>query len=238
MRLLSQNLQAVPLRTPRAVRLDVARTVNDAEHNAVIFWQESYPGYYQRAIRAVCGDRYAHYMPKGCEAAISWTVAHWERIGSGMVPLHKGRATVCKPRRIFYVILRNRQSGRTAVFTNRHYVAHAWCRHVRPFKAWRKRQWLAGHAADVALIRHFATEGYPVAGGGDYNRGTRPYSGAELSRDYRPLDYAHDTPGVDWLWTLDGRDACFHPLTARTLTPRGSDHDGRMAITALHRVGR
>lgn len=230
MNLITQNVKAFLPMPQFKVRHDVRLTGVQAGDRGVILWQECERPRYQRAIRDL-GPLWDHHMPEGIGVPISWRADAWECLDRGLARLHAGKATVCKPRQITYVILRNRHTGRVVVFTNRHYVPGAHSPRPVTFRTWRQKAWAVGNSNDHALLVSFLERGYTVVGGGDYNR-TKVFSpphGTSVKVPGCPtaVPVVSFPQGKDWLFLMnaDATTRVAHG-PAETLPDRYSDHRG------------
>lgn len=242
MRLVAQNVRGFPPMTQAHVRADIAATAQDAGPAGVILWQEFYRPRYRQALRSL-GEGWAHYIPDvGKQCPISWRADRYQLLDAGVEFLHAGHRLITPRQFVTWVILRDRATGVEAVFTNRHYLPGAYARGFKPWRKWRVRTWEAANARDAALILRFVTQGYPVAGGGDYNvlaRVRTPYGprvGGEGNLFTRWVHYHPPAgSGVMWLWSVNSDAHVWRHEEDYTdaLTPRYSDHAGRRARLRL-----
>lgn len=234
MRVVTQNVQALPLMPQKHVREDVRNTAREAD---VVLWQEIRPQRYRWAVRRLPRGTWAHYMgPRSGGAPISWRERRYELVEKGNVELHPGKRKVCERRFITWVLLRDRESGCMFVVTNAHYVSKAWSRAlVGEAKAERIAIWNAGNETHRELLGTFIRSGYAVVGGGDFNRAAPyPVVGREIAS--RRVRYATHLGAIDRLYVINGDHYVWSShIISDTLRDRHSDHAGRRITLQLTR---
>lgn len=224
MKLLSQNVQKLPPMLPGRVWQDIQTTTRQAGARGVVLWQEADTTRHRRALLRLDRADWATYFPraggKAVGVPISWRSDFWRFVSAGLTNLHPAVWGVCGPRYIAWVELAHPETGEVHVFSNRHYVPGAWAKGTVFRRRARQEAWWIGARRDAEFCIDFDAALH--AGGGDYNSAHRlpvlPDSGR----------WHHETPGVDWLFTVNGGGRRWEVLQTRTLRGRYSDHHGRM----------
>lgn len=232
-RLVTQNVQALPLMPQREVVEDVQLTARQA---GIVGWQEIGPDRYEQAIKDLPDDWSTFFgkEPNG-DVPISFRNAFWKRIDSGVELLHEPKAKVQPWRKITWIILEHRNLGVRIVVTNRHYVAGKDNKkHSLASRIMRKAIWLLGRRRDRRLLAKFVDQGYPVIAFGDFNDRSKSLGTKIRNRVIRYLnpdssiDKIAIINGDDWVFEVDDRDG-------ELLNGRNSDHQGRRGKVRLRR---
>ena len=256
-RILSQNVQAIPLMSKEKVRHDVNLSIKQA---GVIGWQEIKPDYYDNAIHDLedseLWESYWGYggvnekHPKvekgdikgsetGVLCPISWKTTQWEFVAGGKWLLHDGRAGMMENRHVVWVLLRHKKTGGLSIFFNLHFVAGAWSDKKDPRKQERREVWRDGYRTLLAGLRDLM-ERFPdaaVCGMGDWNANLardseefmpRKVKGENMRFTHtRRIDHLVFINGDKWKWTV---------LDEETAEGRYSDHQGALAHAQLTRT--
>jgi endonuclease/exonuclease/phosphatase family metal-dependent hydrolase len=234
MRVVTQNVQALPLMPHRHVLEDVRATAKAAD---VVCWQEVRPLRYRFALKRLPKGTWSHYMgPRSGGVPISWRSAKFELIEKGSVLLHPGKAKVCERRYVTYVLLRDLASGQLLAVVNAHYVSKAWSNRLsREAIAERQGIWNAGNEAHVELLARLEAAGYAIVGGGDFNR-LSPYPVVGRQVGNKRVRYATHLGSIDRLYVVNGDHAKWSAhIISDTLRDRHSDHAGRRITLQLTR---
>jgi len=252
MRLITQNVKSLPLMSQGRVVHDVELCAQEA---GIILWQEIRPERYRKAVRDLA-PVFDVYFPESKTKSgatvlggqpISWRTRYWERVDCGSILMNSAVPKVCDNRYLSWVLLKreNADIESLVLVHDAHYVARAWApdgsakpRHD-PAEAkeqpMRQEMWNSANAIHHAALSGWVKEGYPIAGGGDYNRhGVLPFGDTLVGTQHK-VYYPVQPLGLDWLNLIDGRTARWNIKDFSVQKQRFSDHQGRLVEASLKR---
>jgi len=220
----TQNIRCKPPMPEPHVKHDVQATAKEA---TLIGWQEIGTETYKEQIGNLA-PTFQSYIPSS--QPVSWVLRNWEVVDKGRYMLHRAKPGVHASRWIVWVLFRHKKSKRLMIFHNTHYIAHA--KAGRPGSAkYRSEVWEAGNQRHRNLIDLWVRKGYAVIGTGDFNKRLTPVVGVEVRG--KRVRYLTPPNVIDKIFCIDGRGSHFDATSSIVLTPRYSDHVGRMAIIKL-----
>lgn len=248
MRLISQNVQALPLMSQRHVVHDVRLCAQEA---GIIIWQEIRPSRYRKAVHDLApafdtvfsgGKTKSGAIVVGGEA-ISWRTKYWKRVDSGSILLKSAVPKVCPNLYLAWALLqrKNDDDDRLVLVHDAHYPARAWHPNGSdqprddPREAdqqpMRQEMWKQANAIHREALAGWIREGHAIAGGGDYNRHRVLPFGEKIGT--RDIHYTVDPLGIDWLSLIDGSFYRWKIKDYSVQRERFSDHQGRLVEASL-----
>jgi hypothetical protein len=246
-RILTQNVQALPLHPQDEVVHDVELAASQA---GIIGWQEIGPDRYQQAVDSL-GPKWTTYWggpegdrvddgkvpdnPSGYDTPISWRSKRWNFVNGGRVLLNDGVAKICPNRWATWVVLENKRTGLRAIFINVHFVAGAWNNEKDDIpqrqKMWREA-WDVLKKTLVDLMNEYPDAVSALLGdfNANYDRDHEEF--APLRVGGRHGDMTFDG-AIDHIIFFNSASAVWLVVGTETLPGRHSDHQGRRAVAQI-----
>lgn len=246
-RIVTQNIKALPLMSQSKVVEDVMLTARQAD---IVGWQEIKPERYDDAIQALeesgkwetywgQGRAKPGLIEKGDDreeedyaSPISWRAKRFRFVDGGKWLLHKATAGICADRWVTWVVLEETKTGARLYVDNAHYVSGAWSDNPKPHKEKRKEMWRDGYFRHVRFLAEKMKD-HPSAAMfslGDYNANRKrdAHLWVKEIRD-RNVRSGVGPKSIDHIWFLNGRKWRVDPDDdgGELLGGRNSDHQGR-----------
>lgn len=166
LRLGSANVMNNPIMAKWKVRKDFKDVKRDCD---IVGWQEISSLRNLTILLSVLGVRWKTVF-KGTATPISLRRRRFKILDRGKIVMHTGKKGASPIRRIVWILVFDKVTGLTLVFSNRHYVSGAWNDKDKYEKEWRKMMWDLGYLKDRELAVQQFDDDILHIGVGDFNR--------------------------------------------------------------------